>query len=266
MDNDNSFSLITFVCSLLALVLALCSFLPISYNELNDLPDLFELDDIPSVDLAHGLCLWLPFDGSVNDKSGYSCNSSVLGSVNYDTAVFERGIYSNVSGYVSVSDTAVLDTGVVAVASWFKLSSFVSNFNWLFDKVDLVEPRKGWLCYVTNQLVSPYTDYYLLWRCYNNGIASAKQVVGNVPIELGVWYFFYGVFSGDDVYFVLYDFSGLVDSKNLGSGQSVGFSAGCAVRVVSNGGGYTNCTIDDFRLYNRVLSEYEVFALYNLNI
>lgn len=253
MANDNSISLIALLCGLLALVIALAGLIQVSYNDLADLPELFDVDDIPNIDLQHGLCLWLPLDGSFLDCSGY------YGDYLNSGCVFVSGVYDDSVDFGSGNNYFVVsDSDVLGIDD----SLFI--FCWLYVPLSydgsvqrIIYQRDGFKVTLDDYLYFAVTDSALEVSVHSNSYLSKS-----------CWYYFYGVASGGSVYMVL---NGTLQSDVdvfSGSFDNGVFDIyfGCHVNSGSvPDAGYYVGLIDEVRIYNRVLSNYEINALCTLN-
>lgn len=255
MAKDSPILISALMCGLIALCLALAGFLPISYNDLEDLPELLEIEDIPNIDLQHGLCLWLPFDGNVLDKSGYD-SSSLLSGGSYSSGVFDRSLRLNYSGYVNVSYSELFN---------FTASDGFSFSYW----VKWVNPAPlGW------QHIISRTEYSSI---FNSILPSGGLRIGVVCTGGSVEHNNNTLLAMNQFYHVVVVFKTGVSMRcyvdgvlnytksAVGKGYPVSSSAPFYVGF-ADGIRYFNGTIDDMRIYNRVLSDYEILHLYNLGV
>lgn len=253
-DKDNGLFILVVLLSCLSFVFSLFSFAPISYNDLEDLPELFEVGNIPNVDLQHGLCLWLPFDGVVLDKSGYSHDTVMVGNMSYSSSVYDRGaVFDGNGDYVNVSDNNVFD-----------FVDGVSICFWVFP----VESKTQ--CCV-KKLYGTNGDLYVLnlrsdntfWFRMTDSVGVSHLFRYTSAISNNEWSFVVATYDGLNARFYI---NSSLDVK--WNDDAFTFASNDLSLFVGQRGDYQeflNGTIDDMRLYNRVLSEYEIEALYNLN-
>jgi len=163
--------------------------------------------------------------------------------------------------YVSVGNKASLTFGNGTTDSAFSLSAWVKY--------------TGTICPVISKYSGPGYDYRLTIvgndLYINTSDTSATAYVGrmaSVAIPTNSWVHLVGTYNGNGATsgFVLYANGVRVDDTNYSSGSYVAMEGTNAnFDIGREQGGTYNCTgsIDDARVYNRVLSSTEVSALYS---
>lgn len=239
------------IFGIFALILSLVALMPQDYNELQNLPDLFSEDDIPNIDLMHGLCLWLPFDGVVLDKSGFR-NDGVNYGASYVAGKFDRALNFSANDYVEIPYNASLwGFSAFTLAVWVKPNTVYINQRILIN------------------LRSATLDRFFALQLWNNRwwfslATSTGETVLNPSVSfpvVGEWTFLVADWNSTCVN--LYSnctllASGVRDGV-LDSVNNV-FEVGIYNAVSQPLDG----TVDDVRAYNRVLNQDEINALYEL--
>ena len=253
------------VCAgILALVLALAGLIlpestPITsfpYGNLTGVPQSFpygNLTGVPNVQLEHGLVLWLPLNdgiGNASDFSGCLNHGLISGALWVDGKYGKALSFNGSTDYVSVLHSASFDVSNITISLWMKFDTvpaeytrIVSKSGYIFELL-LQSDQKIWGRIIVDDL----------WR---SSPTSSVLVVG-------IWYHVVLIYDGS--YVRLYVNSVEVTPATAYSG-AVGSDAssvliGCKDGVIK----WFDGVIDDVRVYNRVLSQDEITALYNLPV
>jgi len=196
--------------------------------------------------------------GSIYNSTPYDTDPSISGTVTSgDSAIVNTGTTFS-GGYASTTDYQDLPTGsdTFTVTTFFKLDTLPSNstgsradiWSWgeastsNYNAVDLYDDNISWYNYGND----PNNDIYINWN-------------------LGEWYFYYTKWDGSTSYTGLFDLSGVIDELQDGlTGVNVSENGGFSIaRDFGRDTSYFEGTIDDLRVYNRVLTKSEILRLYN---
>ncbi|SPD75631.1 hypothetical protein PITCH_A700001 [uncultured Desulfobacterium sp.] len=213
-----------------------------------------EVDEDCGVDLNAGLVAYYPFNGNANDASGNGNDGTVYGAMltqdrfnNPNSAYFFNG--NELFGphhYITVPVNINPDVmPQITITAWVQAN--MPEFS---------------ACVVSND------DYGWdrgIWNWYPNdgygwGICNGSGILGYYPFTAGQWVFIAAVYdeaSGTIKMFV---------NGNIYTGIGSG-NHGQHITFIGSSGhdtAYFNGVIDDIRIYNRVLSDFEIQALYNL--
>jgi hypothetical protein len=200
-----------------------------------------------NIDLNTGLVGWWKFDGNANDSSGKGSNGTVNGATltTGHTGVANTAYSFNGStDYIGLTFNSSLQVNNGTVSSWTKATSPGSLYRGI-----IVNQGKYALYYRNGELVT-----------YDFSTATVKLT--GINIADGNWHnvamtFRNGVTNGTTVY---------LDGAPVLT-TTIGFTTGNAVVVAGAGnssGSVQNLagSIDDSRVYNRILSPQEVKAIY----
>lgn len=239
---------INFIISLIVVCLAIIGlFTPYSI-------DYMQIENIPNINIYEGLVLWLPFNGVGLDKSGYNNDGTVNGAVFDIDGVYDECIAFNESDSVTVSyDESLISSTELSVCFWIKCNEGYGN----------LYPRIFEHGYINRQY--NYIDSYngkLNIFIYTLDAEAYIQTDDVLPTD--EWIFIYWDYNG--TYINLYLNGIYSKSSSLFSGLIKWTDADFVIGNNVGGSRGLNGTIDDFRLYNRVLNSYEIEYLYNLEI
>lgn len=228
------------------------------------LPDTLSYDSItdrPSIDLQHGLVLWLPFDAVALDKSGFRGDGVVSGAV-YVGGVFNQGLeFDGVDDSVEVSDSDVLDDGGFdfTISCWVTPHNASKVVSSILNKRDWsVSSNAGWQIQLQNSRL------YFYW-CDGSG-ARLSYTNTSFYFYNGVTYFVVFTREGDYVRFIVDDVEIMeydISTRNGAGDNALGIIVGGDYAL--NPQNFFDGFLDDVRVYNRALSSYEINELYNLN-
>jgi hypothetical protein len=211
------------------------------------------------VNLTANLKLCMPFSGNTNDLSGNNNNGTISGSVTLTSDRFNQPnkAYQFVGGtndYIAISAfTNVATNNELSISIWAKVDVMTSTC-----LLSLLPDNSSDRCVLCAQ----YSGVGLIWD-YGN-ISSGGRVTYSVPHDLNWHHYVYVISQNTNVKQIYMDgvsvysgaYSGGLTNKNfpiiIGAGASNG--SGGSLRWVGK--------IDDVSMYNRVLNQAEVTALY----
>lgn len=198
--------------------------------------------------VTDGLVAYYTFNGNANDSSGYGYN----GVVNGATLVPDRFGESNhaysfdgVNDVITVSHQQFIsDPTKISVAMWVKpLTDVFSEGGYFIDGNDFgIWQLAGHLEFVINN---------------NNGTNNADATV-----TLDTWNHFVGTFDGNDIKIFI---NGVLAATTNWPGTISNMGSDLTLGLKPPGLYYWSGSIDDFRIYDRVLSASEVSQLYNFH-
>ena len=247
------------------------------------LPLLFAYNSILSQPPSNGLVCWFPFNGSSNDASGNGHNGVVLGA----TLTNDRHETPNAAYHFDGSDDFIfvpdhpdlrLGNTSFTISAWvladelsdLQAHSVISkrtgsgNLGYLFQLIgsdhimglapgsfDIITSG-GW----TDPKLTTFTqlttsEWHLVLYCYDNATGVGQFYVDNQPDIYGPMIAANGIVTGDFY----------IGKDNLTDGIEMPSIAPDYV-----GGFYFHGSIDDIRIYNRKLEQYEMDELFNEGI
>ena len=222
--------------------------------------------------LEEGLVLWYKFNDAngttVTDSSGSGYNGKLYGTPNWVEGMEGSALsFNGTDNYIEVGDGTALQPSKITVAYWIKRTASMNNAERL---VFWAKPDTGW-----NQ-----NGWFIT---YNSGKSSIMVVDGfngfcvdeqpNNFLPLNEWTHVVVTFDSETKEAAIYK-NGVPqtvlrgEAANLGGDpSSITATDPSDIKYMGfNGptwaGAWLNATLDDFRIYNKALTEEEVKALY----
>ncbi len=225
------------------------------------------------VDLKKGLVAHYKLDGNAADSSTNSLHGTKNGTTNDSGHIGKPNTalkFNGSSDYVSVAHNNKLNlTGDKSFSIWYKIQSlsqkdFATIFFKQGDQTSGSFPHFG-LQFTESSTygVSRYKVVYFNGKNSTNKVVFSKEDYRNY---LNKWVYIAVTYSTSDGYIRLFFNGNLSDSVNAPS-----FAPNTSTDPVEIGRGnkfnyaasYFNGLLDDFRIYDRALSQKEIDALYN---
>lgn len=216
--------------------------------------------------LSNGLVAYYPFKGNANDLSGNN-NNGIIYDAMLTTDRFgkqNKAYYFNgVSAHINIPDNSLFDlVGDFSISSWFKMDQYASAYNasMLISKHDGDIGDDGFI-------------YGILNKYHNSNqfiVFGANGIWGITPnpetyVGIGTWYNYivtYNKARGSLKYYL----NGVLVSSQYASIEMLPNDLDVTIGYSKSSYGtyldYFNGTIDDVRIYNRVLLKAEVKYLY----
>jgi len=233
------------------------------------------------VDLDNGLVASYPFNGDATDASGngndgvvtagytgWGAGTPVLTTDRNEVA--DMAYYFDMGGNIEVPYSTILNPGIISISWWIYMEERTNNDymislnRWDCYKVNLQEANK---VFFTTKVEDPDTPGSFIYNDRDqevDGLLAEQWYHLTVSYGLGHMKFYIdGVLVKD------WD---NVPNSNIAdiSGEPVSLIFGqerptSAYTDETGDGGYFKGKMDDFRIYNRVLSDEEVVALFELS-
>jgi len=251
-------------------------------NSFNKIVDWSKFEDVQTintnVDIDKSLVAWYPFDGDFKDYSTFRNDGVLYGNAEFVEGVFNKGIkfggYEN-PGFISVNNTPELSfLKNFTFTFWFNIqgvygmdgygSEYEFGSQTIFAKSG---DREG-----INVRVGQLKDkpgYFNFWihngNCCLSNNASLKAFDDPIEstIKMNEWHF--GAIKADDFYIYIYLDGKLMNKELLSEFELNPLMASSILRIGINEWGYWypfNGIIDDFRVYNRALTDLEIEELF----
>jgi hypothetical protein len=191
-----------------------------------------------------------------HDSSGNSNDGTLMNGPNWVYGKFGKALsFDGVDDYVNVNDANSLDLTTVTIAAWVKTSSL--------EAMDIVSKGFDWTETPVNYgLVSANNRAYVIWT---NGVCGTDALG---LITDGAWHHVVGVLVNSTNTALIY-VDGVLQSchREGGGGATVNMVMNDIPLLIGRSGSpsypyYFNGTIDEVKIYNRVLSSDEVQTLY----
>ena len=215
----------------------------------------FIFSGIAYADLNDGLVAYYPFDGNINDASGNENHGTVYGTTETEALTEDRFgnpdsafSFDGVDDYIEVPDSDSLDvTGGITIGAWINIAEPLGGG---FPQHYVVDSRDG---QGGGYGINVDTNTMQFW------------VGGNYPtfpvnIQAGKWHHIAGTYDGD--FMNLYIEGVLTDSILFATDftpSTYSLYIGQRFNYIERFHGI----IDDLRIYDRVLSESEIYQLYD---
>ncbi len=207
---------------------------------------------------SEGLIAYYPFNGNANDESGNGNITTINGAIptsdrfgNANSAYYFDGINDE----IIITPQQILKdmpAGNHSFSVWINMETS-SNFP------DMIVDLSNTGPYGDQRGLRIYSNYNPVFKWVTN--SGSFNAIFNSGLQTNTWYNIVGVLNGNQG--SLYINGDLVASNNS-TGQPNNISM-AKIGNISTGGTYNNFfhgKIDDLRLYNRALSEQEVYNLY----
>jgi gliding motility-associated-like protein len=211
---------------------------------------------------TNGLVAYYPFNGNANDESGNGNNGTVNGATlttdrfgNANSAYSFNGIANNIM--IPNSPSFAFDTLNFTISIWLKYNSQsggTTDYAAIFIKALLTYPEHG---------ISLFVDYPPpILNKIGFRISRVLEFYSNSNSLHGQWHHI--VFQRENNYLKLY-IDGVLDSKylstniNCTNNQPIWLGSN---HVISTSQNY-NGIMDDIRIYNRAITDFEVSRIYN---
>ena len=213
------------------------------------------------------LVVYFPFNNNANDASGNANN----GTVNGATLVSDRFgnpnaayNFNGTSDYVQVPHSTSLSfpDNKISISFWMKVSAWPmdNNEHYLFQKQSGTGAAQSGFHIYAYGATSASSNDELVFR-YRNGNSSnwgsAEYATDSLP---GISSWFNVTYTSDSTYTNMYVNGNLVNQQTA---QIIGANTNdLFIGKGSTGSNFVG-TLDDIRIYNRVLNPLEISAIYN---
>jgi len=214
-------------------------------------------------DLSQGLIAYYPFSGNANDASGQGHDGTVYGATltmdrfgNTDSAYRFDGI----NDYIEVLNTS----GAFNLTSEWTIAAWCQPLN------SLSFGTSGPVIWKTSINGRNYDTFGLAWQPGDDWILKLERASDDEDIAvissqytIGNWYHLAGTYDGQNLSFYV---DGVLDST-LNAGSVVTYTGSAPLMIGStlntdhHDKGVFNGPIDEVRIYNRALSESEIYDL-----
>jgi len=201
------------------------------------------------------LKLWSPFDDNAADFSNYSHNGTIIGSVPFIPAKFNKGAFfsGNTANYIDYGNPTDFNfgTGPFTLMLWVKFNS-IGTFQFILDK--------------HNSNTNPYTGYEIILSSLNvfrfdvSDTSTLYTLSGNIPIVANKWYLVAATREGTTAKLYV---NGILDVSGTCPGGSTDYATNLVCGKASNYNGYpVNGIIDEVAIFSRALSSQEIAQYY----
>lgn len=210
---------------------------------------------------------WYPFEGNANDISGHNYHGIINGNVlpasdrfgHENSALLFDGQTTNVF-IDSAFHMLNLGQSEYSICGWFSISDTSKTLQCIINSI----PHRGLAINYNHVNVTPFMMSYGIGPAYPEDVGWTYYHEGNITgFEQDQWYFFTLIKSDTTYKFLINcitDNEIVIPESSFYLGE-MGFVIG-SICLFGGFGEYFIGKLDDFRFYNRALSESEVIALY----
>jgi hypothetical protein len=199
----------------------------------------------------------------VHDSSGNGNDGEIVGDTQWVNGVEGTGLLLNGDDIVAIPDNSVLNPSQITLCCWVKLNrlAYGNGYEWNQSQMFICKGGDG------------TSGNYLLCQCGDNpesvfmGFQIGPWQNGNYleayfPLETDHWYFVTGTYDGNIMKIYLDGvilLSKEVGNISVGNGSPLYFGYNDAVGFPY----YLDGVLDEERVYNKALSEEEIWLLYS---
>lgn len=210
---------------------------------------------------VEGLVAWYPFNGNANDESGNNNHGVISGSTLTSDrygALNMAYYFDGVNDFINVINPTILNFAndiSFTVSFFYKPETVVSNssgFNGIISRFhNNIGPASGWQIGRDNTHLS----FQATNPCGNNNLTS---------LTINNWIHVLQIYDRTNGIIKTYINSTLVNSTNCSSIiSSMVNNYDLKIGVEREGNQFSSGKIDDIRIYNRMLLQEEIIALFN---
>jgi len=201
---------------------------------------------------------WKLDESSGNAADSASTNTLTNTGVTYSAGKINNGaVFVDATDYLSINDNAPLSfTGDFSASFWINLSSFpASEVVGCYGKFN-VGTQRAYLCRLYNNAGSP--ELYMNISANGTTATQANNAIGT--LSTGTWYHIVTVYDASAGTVELYKDGILVATQK---GHNTSIYNGNEPFSIGYDNGHIHGSVDEFGLWNKVLTRDEVFRLYN---
>lgn len=210
---------------------------------------------------TNGLVGNWPFNGNANDESGNGNNGSVFGATlttdrfgNVNSAYNFDGI----NDFITVADNVYLKPTKVSISVWVKLNGTTcTQTGGNSDMASVIFKKNSHSSYFEGYMIGYRTDLNKFHGLASNG---ANATCFSNTTTINVWKHI--VITIDSNILKFYENGVLLDSESTNFSLNYGTAPLCFGSTQLNYDGFFNGVIDDIGIWNRILTQKEVYKLY----
>ncbi|MFA5132026.1 MAG: LamG domain-containing protein [Candidatus Paceibacterota bacterium] len=217
--------------------------------------------------LTNGLVGWWTFDGknmtnaTATDVSGNGNNGTRTNGPLVTKGKIGQGLYFDGSNdYVSVPDaSSFAGSNVKTVSFWFKRNSLTTNLPRLLEESSTANQSNYWAIGIPQ--TGNADENSIIVTIVIGGVTSYRKIPNNSVNKLNTWYHAVVTWDGTTTLSSVY-LNGVPQTMSAAAGYA---GAGVVRMTIGNRGDNLrpfDGTLDDVRIYNRVLSAQEIYTLY----
>jgi hypothetical protein len=206
------------------------------------------------------LIAWYKLDGNPNNELG-TYTGSVSGTVTYPTGLIKQSAFFN-TGRI---DTNIPDsiTGTMSISLWYKKTT--DNWAMSIGVIGTRNGNNGWMLYRNSGDTAGFFRWYMHYNTTSSTVSEYYPWPGISGLTHNRWYHFVIIRESNGASRLYVDgniVANLVPPANFSSWRFSAVNVGIAAeRAGSTGWNGTTQEIDDVKMYDHVLSDYEINEL-----
>lgn len=225
---------------------------------------MFAFECSASASLIDGLVAYYPFNGNAIDESGNGNDGTVIGALLTEDRfgnLARAYEFDGVDDYINIGNN-VKPSLPITVSSWVEQDTISSGLVFRNDRYDNRSYRYGIAvqCLGDEKIASHvFEGFSAPWNRVNKISNDSLDIVGD-------WHHFAVVFNAHNDMQLFWD-GEVVEGYYDGSGSRLAYSnsdGAIGLKFTSSGASYFDGSIDDIRVYNRALSDQEIWQLYTI--
>ncbi|KXK25995.1 MAG: hypothetical protein TR69_WS6001001287 [candidate division WS6 bacterium OLB20] len=200
---------------------------------------------------------WNGTAGEVRDSSGLNLNGTTVNGTGLTSGITHRAAsFDATNDRIDLPASSALDLQRLSITAWIYPNALDQNGN-IFTKTTNGSDNTQYLCFLQG---TPYNTPRLIWRTVNGATSYDLHVdISSTPITASSWHHIACTYDGS---FKRIYVNGELEAE-VAFSTPINTNAAGISRIGSLGGGFVfNGRIDDVRVYNRGLSEEELYEVY----
>lgn len=201
-----------------------------------------------------GLVAWLPGDGNFADASGNSNPGAPVGNVGFTQGQVGQAFQLNGTDYIIVPNSASLGSSNFTAGGWFELTQAPAKGSVSILASNYDGDYHGWILDVNSSLEPELT--------VENSSSNVNVATSSTPLALNQWYYIAASYDSNTGTATVYVNGTAVSSAS----KADSYQSNSSAILIGAAGGVSGNDIlagkvDEFAVYNRALSPYEVSLL-----
>ena len=209
------------------------------------------------MDLVSGIVAYYPCNGNANDESGNNNHGLVSGAVSdCDRFGNANGAYyfDGMDDYATFNDTAFDFIDQFSISFWLNTSSTGFDQRWFFKNFD--PPDRSWFLSLNRVYEGRFTFFT------SEDGTNAHEFTSDSIFNDSIWNHVVLVYYGNQNLARFYKNSKLAGEDTVALSKLNLNDIKFSISNTNYYGNWAHGSIDDIRIYNRALSDYDIYTLY----